>query len=162
MRRLGVFLAMMMVVAACETTANPLDGIISGGGGALTQTQAAGNWSFTLQQTTTLPCSSAPLANGTVIATHLDVLTDGTVSSSTSTWVNPITAGVQTLSGSITLGNGITDLTFTGSGSSAMEMQGTMTAAGSFNGTLTDPRAGSSQVFGSGGCEYTATGTKTS
>jgi hypothetical protein len=43
-----------------------------------------------------------------------------------------------------------------------MELQGTMSAAGSFTGTLTDPAAGFSQVFGTGGCEYTASGIKTS
>jgi hypothetical protein len=152
----------MTSIAACENTTNPLDGVILGGGGSITQAQAAGNWSFTLQRTTTLPCSTAPLANGTTIASHLDVLTDGTLSSTTSTWVNPATGAIQSLSGRVRLSDGITGITFAASGTGAMELQGTMTATGTFAGTLTDPAAGFSQVFGSGGCEYSASGIKTS
>jgi hypothetical protein len=152
---------MIASIAACENTTDPLDGIIVGGGGAITQAQAAGNWSFTLQQTTTLPCTTSPLANGTTISTHLDVLSDGTLGPSTSTWVNPTTGAIQSLSGQVQLSNGITGITFAASGSGAMELQGTMTAAGTFTGRLTDPAAGFSQVFGTGGCEYTASGIKT-
>jgi hypothetical protein len=152
---------MLVSTTACENSTDPFDGIIIGGGGAITQAQAAGNWSFTLQRTTTLPCTTAPLANGTVITTHLDVLSDGTLSSSSS-WVNPGSGAVQSLSGQVRLSDGITGLTLTASGTGAMELQGTMTAAGTFAGTLTDPAAGFSQVFGSGGCEYTASGIKTS
>jgi hypothetical protein len=161
-RRSVLWLAIVASVAACENSADPLDGIISGGGGALTQAQAAGNWSFTLQRTTTLPCTTSPLANGTVINTHLDVLADGTLSTATSTWVNPGSGAIQSLSGQVRLSNGITGITFTASGTGGMELQGTMTSAGTFTGTLTDPAAGFSQVFGSGGCEYTASGIKTS
>lgn len=161
MRRSVLLLAMLVSTTACENSTDPFDGIIIGGGGAITQAQAAGNWSFTLQRTTTLPCTTAPLANGTVITTHLDVLSDGTLSSSSS-WVNPGSGAVQSLSGQVRLSDGITGLTLTASGTGAMELQGTMTAAGTFAGTLTDPAAGFSQVFGSGGCEYTASGIKTS
>jgi hypothetical protein len=153
---------MIVSIAACETTTDPFDGIIIGGGGAITQAQAAGNWSFTLQRTTTLPCSTSPLANGTVITTHLDVLTDGTLSTSTSSWINPGTGAIQSLSGQVRLSDGITGLTLAASGTGAMDLHGTMTATGTFAGTLTDPAAGFSQVFGSGGCEYTASGIKTS
>jgi hypothetical protein len=42
-----------------------------------------------------------------------------------------------------------------------MELLGTMTASGTLTGTLRDPEAGFTQVFGTGGCEYTASGIKT-
>jgi hypothetical protein len=147
-------------LGACENSADLLDGVINGGGGAITQAQAAGNWSFTLQRTTTLPCSTAPLANGTVITSVLNVQTDGTVGS-TSTWHNPASGATQSVSGLVRLSDAFTDLTFAAGGSSAMELRGTMTANGGFSGTMTDPAAGFSQVFGTGGCEYSATGIKT-
>jgi hypothetical protein len=52
---------------------------------------------------------------------------------------------------------------FAGSGnsSSAMELRGTISSAGSMTGTLTDPGAGFTPVFSVGGCEYVVTGTKT-
>src|SRR4051812_44668991 len=100
---------MIASVAACENTSDPLDGIIIGGGGSITQAQAAGNWSFSLQRTTTLPCSTSPLANGTVIATHIDVLADGTLGT-TSSWVNPASGAVQALRGQVHLNNGITGI----------------------------------------------------
>ena len=156
---------MMMLFAACENSANSLIGVVSGGGGAITPAQATGNWSFTVQQTTTLPSCTAPLASGQIIIAHLDVLSDGTVGT-TSSWVNPLSGSVQSLSGLVRLTDGVTDLTFTApsvSGTAGMELRGTMTSAGGFTGgTLTDPAPGFSQVFGSGGCAYTATGTKTS
>jgi hypothetical protein len=159
-RRSVLWLAMIVPIVACETTTDPFDGIISGGGGAVTQAQAAGNWSFTLQRTTTLPCTTTPIANGTAITARLDVLTDGTLSG-TSSWLNPGTGANEVLSGKVRLSDGITGLILTASGTGAMELQGTMTAAGTFAGTLTDPAAGFSQVFGTGGCEYTASGIKT-
>ncbi|MFL5603720.1 MAG: hypothetical protein ACJ77R_10005, partial [Gemmatimonadaceae bacterium] len=145
------------------TSTDAIIGFPGDGGGAITAVQASGNWSITVQRTTNLPCTGA-LTNGQVINVHLDVLSDGTVSSSTSTWVNPISGATQSMSGAITLSNGVTDLRLAGSGNAAMELfPGTMTAAGSITGaTITDPGAGSSQVFGSNGCQYTATATKTS
>ena len=161
MRRFVLCLTTIALIAACETTTNPLDGILSGGG-SLTQAQATGNWSLTVQRTTTFPACANPLADGSAIATHLDVGTDGTLSG-TSTWVNPISTTVLSLSGSVNFSNGSTDLHFAGAASSAqMELLGTMTASGTISGTLRDPEPGFTQVFGTGGCEYTVTGVKTS
>ena len=157
-------LGLLIVTVACENSTDTLIGFGGNGGGAITPTQASGNWSFTLQRTTSLPCTSA-LASGQVITTHLDILSDGTVSSTTSTWTNPISGAVQGLIGAVSLSSGATDLTFTAPGvrnGAAMELTpATMTAGGTLTGgTLTDPAAGFSQVFGSDGCQYTATATK--
>ena len=165
MKRTLICLTTMVLFAACENSTDPLLGIVSGGGGALTAAQATGSWLFTLQRTTTLPCSSA-LASGQQITAQLFVLSDGTMGT-TSSWQNPISGAVETVSGGVTLSSGITDLTFAApsvNGTAGMELRGTMTSGGVFTGgTLTDP-AGSafSQVFGSGGCDYSVTGTKTS
>jgi len=44
-----------------------------------------------------------------------------------------------------------------------MELTGTMSSGGTFTGgTLRDPAPGFFQVFGTDGCQYTATGLKTS
>jgi hypothetical protein len=159
-RRLVVCLSIIALCGACENSANPLDGLL-GGGGALTQAQATGNWSLTVQGTTTFPACANPLANGSVITAHLDVGTDG-VLSGTSSWLNPISTTVLVLTGSVSLSNGSTDLHFAGGSSgSQMELLGTMTASGTLTGTLRDPEAGFTQVFGTGGCEYTASGIKT-
>jgi hypothetical protein len=93
---------------------------------------------------------------------HLSVLADGSVTS-LSSWRNPVSGAVQTLSGTVNLGTGATDLTFGSSVGAAMELfPGTMTSAGTIVGaTITDPAPGFSQVFGSDGCKYTATGSKT-
>jgi hypothetical protein len=159
-----LWLTTILLLAACESSANPLEGVF-GGGGPITPAQATGNWSFTVQRTTTLPCTTAPLADGQVITAHLDVLSDGTVAT-TSSWVKPVSGAVEPLTGSVTLTTGSTDLTFAApdvSSTAAMELRGTMTSAGTVTGgTLTDPAPGFTQVFGTGGCEYTATGTKTS
>ena len=164
MKRTALWLAITVLFAACENSADPLGGFL-GGGGAITAAQATGNWSFTLQRTTTLPCSTAPLANGRVITAHLDVLSAGTLSSSTSIWQNPISGATQPLSGSVRLSDGITDLFFAAPavrGDAVMELRGTMTSVGAFTGTLTDPAPGFTQVFGTGGCEYSVSGNKTS
>ena len=161
MRRFVLCLTTIALIGACETTTNPLDGILSGGG-SLTQAQATGNWSLSVQRTTTFPACANPLADGSAIATHLDVGTDGTLSG-TSSWTNPISTTVLSLSGSVNFSNGATDLHFAGATSSAqMELLGTMTASGTISGTLRDPEPGFTQVFGTGGCEYTVTGVKTS
>ncbi|HEY8832922.1 MAG TPA: hypothetical protein VIM21_10510 [Gemmatimonadaceae bacterium] len=161
MRRLVLCLTTIALFAACETSTNPLDAIL-GGGGALTQAQVAGNWSLTVQRATTLPACTNPLADGSAITTHLDVGTDGALTGASS-WLNPINATVLSLSGSVNLSNGATDLLFAGATSTAqMELLGTMTASGTLTGTLRDPEAGFSQIFGTGGCEYTVAGLKTS
>ncbi|MDQ6871053.1 MAG: hypothetical protein M3037_03455 [Gemmatimonadota bacterium] len=161
MRRLVLCLTTIVLFAACENSANPLDAIF-GGGGALTQAQATGNWSLTVQRTTTFPACTNPLANGSVIAAHLDVGSSG-VLAGTSSWLNPISKVVFPLTGSVNLTNGATDLHFAGASSSAqMELLGTTTASGTLSGTLRDPEPGFTQLFGTGGCEYTVSGIKTS
>jgi hypothetical protein len=150
---------LLVSLAACETTTDSIIG--TGGGGGLTAAQATGNWSFTVQRTSALACTSGSLANGQVLTAHLDVLSDGTLATSTSFWQNPPTTVVRPLGGTVILSSGLADLfMFAASGSTAaMELQGTMTAAGAFSGGLTDPAAGSFQVFGA--CSYTVAGTKT-
>jgi hypothetical protein len=161
LKRLVLCLTTIALLAACETSANPLEGFL-GGGGALTAAQATGNWLFTVHPNTTLPACSTPLTDGQTITAHLDVQSDGAVAS-TSSWVNPLTTAVNTLGGSVDLTNGSSDLLFTASSGAQMELQGTINSSGGFTGgTLRDPEAGFSQVFGSGGCEYSVTGIKTS
>ena len=161
MKRLVLCLTTILLLTACETSTNPLDGLLGGGGGSLTAAQATGNWSFTLSRTSTLACSPPALASGVVISAHLDVLSDGTVAT-TSSWLNPISSVVEPLSGSLDLTNGgITRLLFATSGSAAMELvPGTMTSSGTVTGTLTDPAAGLSPVFASDGCQYSVSGVK--
>ena len=158
MRPALLCLTLLVSLAACETSTDSIIG--TGGGGGLTTAQASGNWSFTVQRTSALACTSGSLANGQVLTARLDVLSDGTLAS-TSFWQNPPTTLVRPLSGTVALATGLTDLfMFASTGSNAaMELQGTMTAAGSFSGTLSDPAAGSFQVFGA--CSYTVAGTRT-
>ncbi|HEV2017373.1 MAG TPA: hypothetical protein VGQ98_03595 [Gemmatimonadaceae bacterium] len=163
MKRVVLCLTATVLLAACENSTDPLGGFL-GGGGALTQTQATGNWSFTVQRTTTFPACTNPLANGSAITAHLDVAGDGTLAT-TSTWLNPISVVVQPLSGSVDLTNGASTLHFAApavSGTAQMEILGTMRASGGLTGTLRDPEPGFSQVFGTGGCEYSLSGIKTS
>lgn len=154
---------MILVFAACETSTDPLGGLIVGGG-SLTAAQATGNWLFAVQVNTTFPACSNPLTNGQTISANLIVQSDGTVAGST--WTNPISGTAsQPLSGLVTLSSGSSDLLFAAPSvrsTAQMELFGTMTASGTFTGTLTDPEAGFTQVFGTGGCAYTVTGTKTS
>lgn len=159
MRSTVFCLTLLVSLAACETSTDTLIG--TDGGGGLTAAQATGNWSFTVQRTSALACTSGSLANGQVLTAHLDVLSDGTLATSTSTWQNPPTTVVRPLTGTVALASGSTDLfMFASAGSNAaMELQGTMSAAGSFVGTLSDPAAGSFQVFGA--CSYTVAGNKT-
>jgi hypothetical protein len=165
-KALASLILLFAVAAACETTSDPLDGIGgTGGGGVVTQGQAAGNWSLTLRRTTTLGCSGASLADGQVLTTHLDLLTDGTANGTTSTWQNPPNAVLRPVGGTVRLTDGFTDLLLlasSGNTSSGMELRGTLTSTGSFTGTLTDPAPGLTPVFSIGGCEYSVTGTKTS
>ena len=156
MRSIAIALSLVVLTAGCEQSTDPfLFGI--GGSGGLTQAQATGNWSFVVTQSA-LACASGSLANGQAVTTHLDVLADGTLSTS-SFWQTPLSPAQLSLSGSITLGTGITDLFLTSTAGAEMELRGTITSTGTFTGTLTDPAAGFLPVFSA--CGYTATGTKT-
>lgn len=156
---------LLLATSACETTSDPLDGIGgTGGGGTITQAQAAGNWSISLRRTTTLACGGGSLADGQILSAHFDVLADGTLSASTSTWLSPSSSLVRPLTGAVRLTDGVTDVFFvagSGNTSSAMELRGTVGSGGTMTGTLTDPGAGFTPVFSIGGCEYVVTGTKT-
>ena len=161
MRHIVLCLTLLVSVAGCENSTDPFIGF--GGGGGLSQAEAAGNWSFTLHPSTTPACASGSLADGQVLTAHLDVLADGSVVPATSFWQNPPTTVVRPISagGFITLSSGITDLFLaasTGSGSE-MELRGTMRSGGSFSGTVSDPNPGRFPVFGA--CAYTTTGIKT-
>ena len=158
MRSTMFCLALVVFIAGCETSTDPFIGF--GGTPGITQTQATGNWSFTVTRTSALGCTGGSLASGQTLTATLDLLTDGTIAS-TSFWQNPPSTIVRPLSGAVNLGSGITDLFLAASAGStaAMELRGTMTSVGSFSGTLTDPAPGSFQVFGA--CSYTATGNKT-
>jgi hypothetical protein len=161
-RRAVLLLCMTILTTGCETTTDPIDGIINGGGGSITAAQASGNWTFALQRTTNFPCSGA-LASGQSIAVFLDVLNDGSLSNASS-WQNPISGAVQPLSGSVGLTNGAIRLTFGASSGRAMELtSGTMTGAGAVTAaSISDPSAGFLQVFGTDACQYSATAIKTS
>lgn len=156
MRSIAIVLGLFVLTAACEQSKDPfLFGI--GGSGGLTQAQASGNWSFVVTQSA-LACASGSLANGQAIATNLDVLADGSLSTS-SFWQSPLSTASLSLTGSVTLGTGITDLFLTSTAGAEMELRGTVTSTGTFTGTLTDPAAGFLPVFSA--CAYTVTGTKT-
>jgi hypothetical protein len=154
-RSIVLCLALLASVAACESTTDPFIGF---GGTGATPGQVSGNWTFTLHPTT--GCGTGSLADGQTMTAHFDVLTDGTVSSGTSTWLAGTASG--SISGSINLNSGVTTppLALTASTGSAMELAGTFSSSGSFSGTLSDPRAGSFPVFSS--CSYTTTASKTS
>jgi hypothetical protein len=162
-RPIALALTLLVLVTACENSKNPfLFGIGGGGGGAVTQTEASGNWSFTVRKTATLPCTGGSLADGSVLTAHLDVLADGTVNTSTSSWQHPPTTVVFRLTGTVSLSTGAADLILSaGSGTgSGMELRGTITPTGTFTGTLSDPAAGLTPMFSAGGCEYSTSGTK--
>lgn len=154
---------MVLVLAAgCETSTDNIFGTGGGGGGAVTQGQVAGDWSFTVQKTSTLPCAGGSLANGQVLTAHLDVATDGSLNASASSWQNPPTTLIRPLAGAVRLSDGLANFTLSSSPGStaAMELRGTMGSNATFVGTLTDPAPGFTPMFGSSGCEYTASGTK--
>jgi len=154
--------ALLGVITGCEASTDPIDGIGGDGpgGGAITQTQATGDWSFLLdRQTTTCPAGSLP--DNQVILAHLDVLSNGTLTTVTSNWQAPPAGTVRTLDGGISFTSGVATLALRGSAANtAMQLSGTFTAAGGFSGTVSDPRAGSFPVFSSGSCAYSATGVK--
>ncbi len=160
MRRAVRLLCIMILTTACETSTDPLDGIINGGG-SLTSAQASGNWTFTFQRTNNFPCTGA-LASGQTVVTFLDVLSDGTLSTASS-WQNPISGAVQPLSGTVGLNNGAIRFTFGASSGRAMELtSGTMTASGAVTtATVVDPSPGFGQIFGTDFCQYSATAVKT-
>jgi hypothetical protein len=151
-------LTLFVSLSACENSTDPFIGF--GGDGSITATQASGNWTFTVQRTSTLGCTTGSLANGQALTAQLNVLADGTVTA-TSTWQNPPSTQPRPVSGAVTLSTGFADLFMAASpgSSAAMEMRGTITSAGAFTGTLTDPAPGSFQVFGA--CSYTVSGSKT-
>jgi hypothetical protein len=155
-RSIAIALSLIVLTAACEQSTDQfLFGI--GGSGGLTQAQASGNWSFVVTQSA-LACASGSLASGQGITASLNVLADGTLSTA-SVWQNPLSNASLSITGSITLGTGITDLFLTSTAGAEMELRGTITSTGTFAGTLTDPAAGFLPVFSA--CGYTATGTKT-
>jgi hypothetical protein len=161
-----VCVSLLFVLSACESSSDPLGGFGgTPGGGAITQTEASGNWALTVRRTTTLACSGGSLADGQVLTAHLDVLAGGSLNAPTSNWQNPPTATVRPLSGSVRLSDGVSDLILssaTGNTGSGMELRGTISSAGTFTGTLTDPAPGLTPIFSVSGCEYSTTGTKTS
>ena len=118
MGRIVLCLTLLVSVAACETSTDPFIGF--GGTPGITQSQADGNWSFTVQQTSTLGCTTGSLANGQVLTATMDVLADGTLAASTSFWQNPPTTVVRPLSGSIILTSGFTDLFMAAASGSAL------------------------------------------
>ena len=163
MRPIALALTLLILLTACEDSKNPfLFGIGGGGGGAVTQAEASGNWSLTVRKTATLPCTGGSLADGSALTAHLDVLADGTVNTSTSSWQHPPATVVFRLTGTVSLSTGAADLILSaGSGTgSGMELRGTITPTGTFTGTLSDPAAGLTPMFSAGGCEYSTSGTK--
>lgn len=161
MRPTAIALTLLVLTAACETSTDAGLFGIGGGAGPVTAAEVTGNWSFTVRRTTAV-CTGGSLANPTVLTAHLDVLTDGTVNGTTSFWQNPPTTVVFPLSGGVTLSTGALDLILSGGNGSGtgMELRGTVTASGSFTGTLQDPAAGLLPMFSGSLCSYSAAGTK--
>jgi hypothetical protein len=157
-RVVAVGLAVISVAAACESSTDPLFGFPGGGGGAITQAQAAGTWNLTLTKTTTLACTGGALADGSIIPVNLSLQSDGTATT-TSTWRSVTSGALLPVSGTVRFSDGFTDLILS-SGGSGMELRGTMTSTGTFSGTITDPAPGFTPVYGTGGCEYNAPATK--
>jgi hypothetical protein len=156
--------ALTALVTACEGSTDPISGVGGPpGGGAITQAQASGSWSLALRRTTTLACTGGSLPDNQVLLMNLD-FTAGGLTTSFNTWQVPPSTTIRSLTGVVTLSSGFADLTLfaTGTTSSGMELRGTLTPGGTFTGTLTDPDPGRTPVFTTTGCEYTATGTKTS
>lgn len=162
MRPIAIALTLVVLTTACETTTDPFIGIGGGAGGPVTQAQATGVWSFTVTKTSALTCAVGALADGSRLTMRLDVQADGTVNAAASSWQNPPTTVLFPLSGSVTLSSGATDLFLSGGSGSltGMELIGTITATGSFSGTLHDPGAGFTPMFSTAGCVYSAPGTK--
>lgn len=166
MKPIFLSLAILAFICGCESTTDPIGGIggDGSGGGAITPAQASGNWSFSLRKTTTFACTGGSIPDNQSLSAHIDVSTDGSVTSATSGWATPPGGSFRPLSGSVRLSDGLADLSLLSSAGSTSEMEllGTMTTTGTFRGTLTDPAAGKLPIFSVGGCEYSATGVKTS
>jgi hypothetical protein len=162
-KRILFVAALTGVVTACEVSTDPLPGVGGPpGGAAISQTQASGNWSLVLRRTTTLACTGGSLPDNQALVTRLDFSTGG-LATAASTWQAP-PSSPGSIAGSASFTTGFANLTLfaPGSASSGMELRGTLTAGGTFTGTLTDPAPGLIPVFTTTGCEYTVTGTKTS
>lgn len=166
MKPIFLSLAILAFICGCESTTDPIGGIggDGSGGGAITPAQASGNWSFSLRKTTTFACTGGSIPDNQSLSAHIDVSTDGSVTSATSGWATPPGGSFRPLSGSVRLSDGLADLSLLSSAGSTSEMEllGTMTTTGTFRGTLTDPAAGRLPIFSVDFCEYTATGVKTS
>ena len=166
MKRILLSVVLTTVRPACEGTTDPFGGVGGGGGGsgAITQAQATGDWSITLRRTTTLSCSGGSLPDNQILLLHLDVISNGTLTTATSTWRASPSATVRALAGPVNFASGATNLTLFASSTNTtagMELSGTLTAGGAFTGTVVDPAAGLTPVFSGNGCEYNATGVKT-
>lgn len=166
MKPIFLSVAILAFISGCESTTDPIGGIggDGGGGGAITQAQASGDWSFSLRKTTTFACTGGSIPDDQSLSAHIDVLSDGSVTSATNGWATPPGGSFRPLSGSVRLTDALTDLflLFSPGSTSGMELRGTMTTTGTFAGKLTDPAPGLSPIFSLGGCEYSATGVKTS
>lgn len=163
MKKILYMAALTALVTGCEGSTDPIEGIGGDGpgGGAITQAQATGDWTFTLDRTTAT-CSSGSLPDNQVLIAHLDVISNGTLVGTTSGWRASPSTTVRGLDGTLRFNDGFANLILRGSAANTgMELRGTLTSAGAFNGTLSDPAAGLLPVFGSGACAYTATGVKT-
>lgn len=161
MKRLMFGIGLIASITACESTTDPIDGVGGDGpgGGAVTQAQVSGDWSFLLDRTTAT-CPTGSLPDNQILLAHLDVLSGGTVTAVTSFW-QAAPGATRSLDGGVSFATGFSTLILRGSAANtAMELQGTFTTNGTFSGTLTDPRAGSFPVFSSGSCSYTVAGTK--
>jgi len=154
--------ALAAIVAGCEGTTDPIGGIGGGGGGgSITQAQATGDWTFTLDRTSA-SCATGSLPDNQVIFAHLDVFNNGTLTVATSNWQASPSTTFRGLDGTMRFTDGFGNLILRGSTTNTgMELRGTFTSGGAFSGTVSDPAAGLFPVFGSGACEYTATGVRT-
>jgi len=115
---------------------------------------------MTLTKTTTLACTGAVLADGSILTLNLTIQSDGSAAG-TSSWRSPSSGALLPLSGSVSFTDGVTDMILSSGGSTGMELRGTMSSTGTFTGTITDPAPGFTPVYGTGGCEYNAPGSKT-
>jgi hypothetical protein len=156
--------ALAALVMGCELSTDPLPGVGGPpGGGAITQAQASGDWTLTLTRTTTLACTGGSLPSNQVILVDLSVLSTGAASAST--WQLASSTTIRPLVGTVTLSSGLVNFTLFASAantSSGMELTGTMTSGGGFDGTLRDPEPNRTPVFSATGCEYDVDGVKTS
>lgn len=167
MRQIAYVAAMTALLAGCEASTDPLDGVGGGppGGTGITQAQATGDWAFTLDRTTTT-CPSGSLPDNQVLLAHLDVISNGSTTGSllgtTSGWSASPSTTVRGLDGTLRFNDGFGNLILRGStNGTGMELRGTFRSGGGFTGTVSDPAAGLLPVFGGGACAYNATGVKT-